>query len=145
MTAAPQIPSSVSSWKNRLGSGPTGEEFNSPFPTFALTSHPSHHGVQVQGSPLPRIPKSMDAQGSPRQCSTPTEPHRHRAHGHQAHCSTAPVPPRLTTLNALSHLNLISALFLFSPHCTACGIVVPRPGTEPVPPAEQIDPLSKGP
>lgn len=47
--------------------------------------------------------------------------------------STALVPPRLMTLNALSHLNLISALFLSSPHCTACGIVIPRPGTEPVP------------
>ena len=56
--------------------------------------------------------------------------------------SQAECPPRL---NALSHLNLISALFSFSPHCTACGIVVPRPGTELVPTAEQIDPLSKGP
>ena len=35
--------------------------------------------------------------------------------------------------------------FFFWPHCAACGILVPRPGIEPVPPAVERGVLTTGP
>ena len=36
-------------------------------------------------------------------------------------------------------------MLIFWPHCTACGILVPRPGTEPTSPAVEGGFLATGP
>ena len=129
-------------WTSAEGSG-------LQFPISQLCSNRSPLRPWGAGSrkSLPRMPKSMDAQGPHRQRPVPTEPHTHRAHGHQAHCTnsssssqadnpTCPKPPQL---------NKCPLFFFFLPHRTACGILVPRPWIEPVPPAKQIALLSTDP